>query len=66
LSFFPQIADKNKFKAIVKACVLEASIAIHSVVIGISFGSLRNNEITTIKVLMIAISFHQLFEGIKI
>ncbi|PIA59385.1 hypothetical protein AQUCO_00400336v1 [Aquilegia coerulea] len=41
--------------------VLELGIIVHSVIIGISLGASENAS--TIKTLLIALSFHQLFEG---
>ena len=48
-----------------KAFILEVSVAIHSIVIGFGFGSLGENELSTIKALLIALCFHQLFEVSK-
>lgn len=41
--------------------VLELGIVIHSIIIGISLGA--SKDALTIKTLLIALSFHQLFEG---
>ncbi|BAF21153.1 Os07g0232800 [Oryza sativa Japonica Group] len=41
--------------------VLELGIVVHSVIIGISLGASQNPE--TIKPLVVALSFHQMFEG---
>lgn len=41
--------------------VLELGILVHSVIIGISLGTTENPK--TIKPLIIALSFHQFFEG---
>lgn len=60
------ITDKNARKAFVKTLVLETSIAIHSIIIGVSFGGLGADSIGTIKVLTAALSFHQFFEGISL
>ena len=60
------ITDKNAQRAFVKTLVLEVSIAIHSVIIGVSFGGLGSDSIATIKVLMAALTFHQFFEGISL
>lgn len=52
-------------RAIVKAWVLESSVFVHSIIIGFDIGSLSSaTDIPTIKVLMVAFSFHQVFEGI--
>ncbi|PRQ30366.1 putative zinc/iron permease [Rosa chinensis] len=42
--------------------VLELGILVHSVIIGITLGASRNPD--TIKPLLVALSFHQFFEGI--
>jgi hypothetical protein len=41
--------------------VLELGIVVHSVIIGISLGA--SEEPGTIKPLVVALSFHQMFEG---
>lgn len=41
--------------------VLEIGIVVHSVIIGISLGTAQS--IDTIKPLLVALSFHQFFEG---
>lgn len=41
--------------------VLELGILVHSVIIGISLGASQSPE--TIKPLLVALSFHQFFEG---
>ncbi|KAE8673056.1 Zinc transporter 1 [Hibiscus syriacus] len=41
--------------------VLELGIVVHSVIIGISLGASKNPK--TIKPLVVALSFHQFFEG---
>ena len=42
--------------------VLEMGIVVHSIIIGISLGT--SDSLDTIKPLIIALSFHQFFEGI--
>ena len=59
-------ADDSTQKAIIKAFVLEFSVAIHSVIIGFSFGGLTADQFGTIKVLMAALVFHQFFEGLAL
>jgi zinc transporter ZupT len=51
-------------KAFIKTLVLEISIAIHSIIVGFGFGLLVEN--LTVKVLIIALSFHQFFEGVSL
>jgi zinc transporter 1/2/3 len=41
--------------------VLELGIVVHSVIIGISLGASHDPD--TIKPLVVALSFHQMFEG---
>jgi zinc transporter ZupT len=64
------VSDSNTRKALVKACVMEVSVAIHSVIIGFDFGALTSDsvedELSALKVLMIAFAFHQFFEGISL
>ena len=48
------------------AVVLELSIAVHSIIIGVSFGGLELDQLGEIKVLMAALSLHQFFEGIAL
>ncbi|KAK9748146.1 hypothetical protein RND81_02G039100 [Saponaria officinalis] len=59
-----EVCEKNDSKLLkdrVIAQVLEVGIVVHSVVIGLSMGASQNE--CTIKPLIAAISFHQLFEG---
>lgn len=56
----------SKTKLFLKLYVMECCIAIHSVIIGVALGSLSGNEITQIRALMAAFSFHQFFEGVSI
>jgi len=48
----------------IKAVVMELAIAMHSVIIGVSFGALGSME--ELVGLLVALSFHQLFEGIAL
>ncbi|XP_024200074.2 zinc transporter 1 [Rosa chinensis] len=52
------------FKHRVIAQVLELGILVHSVIIGISVGA--SQDTYTIKPLLVALSFHQFFEGISL
>ena len=56
----------NGLLALVKAYLFEASVAVHSVIIGIGLGSLGESDLSTIQVLTAAISFHQFFEAIAL
>ena len=59
------IANADSMGAIIKAYMMEISVAIHSVIIGITLGSLSGpDNIPTLRALVIAISFHQFFEGL--
>ncbi|OUM61135.1 hypothetical protein PIROE2DRAFT_45564 [Piromyces sp. E2] len=53
---------ENKEKQLI-CYLLEIGISIHSVLIGIAFGMTNNEEII---VLMIALMFHQFFEGVSL
>jgi zinc transporter 1/2/3 len=46
--------------------VFESSIALHSVIIGFGLGTQGPNDITAIISLMVALIFHQLFEGLTL
>lgn len=50
----------------VKAWIMEAAVAVHSVIIGFGFGILTQQEVGTIKILTTAFSIHQFFEGISL
>ena len=56
--------DKNDLPLLVKAVVMEVAIAMHSVVIGVAFGAL--GDVTELVGLLVALSFHQLFEGVAL
>ena len=49
-------------KALVKAYILEAGVAVHSVILGFGLGTMRKT--TAIEVLLIVLIFHQVLEGI--
>lgn len=49
-------------RQLIRALVMDFSIAIHSVIIGIALGV--NNTYSRVAVLLVAYVFHQLFEGI--
>uniref|UniRef100_A0A453AXA5 Zinc transporter 1 n=1 Tax=Aegilops tauschii subsp. strangulata TaxID=200361 RepID=A0A453AXA5_AEGTS len=53
--------EKDTIRHRVISQVLELGIVVHSVIIGISLGASQDPE--TIKPLVIALSFHQMFEG---
>lgn len=58
------VADYDASKAFFKSLIMEISIAIHSVIIGFDMGALGNDDLMTIRALMIAFVFHQFFEGV--
>jgi zinc transporter 1/2/3 len=62
----PQEDDLEATKAYVKAVGLECSIALHSIVIGFDLGLLGEEEIGTIRTLMVAFGLHQFFEAIAL
>ena len=59
-------ANANDTKTLLKAYVLEGAIAIHSIIMGISLGAMDNDEVSAIRVLMIAYGIHQSLEGISL
>ena len=58
------VSDKDSSKSIMKAIVLEAAIACHSVIVGFGVGA--TNDLPTLKVLLVAIGLHQFFEGVSL
>eukprot|EP00607_Mallomonas_marina_P010584 CAMPEP_0182423018 /NCGR_PEP_ID=MMETSP1167-20130531/8901_1 /TAXON_ID=2988 /ORGANISM="Mallomonas Sp, Strain CCMP3275" /LENGTH=265 /DNA_ID=CAMNT_0024601595 /DNA_START=215 /DNA_END=1012 /DNA_ORIENTATION=+ len=58
------IADSKSFVALIKAYMMEIAIAIHSIIIGVSMGMMGPDEISSLRAIIIAIVFHQFFEGI--
>lgn len=59
------IAGADSLSVIVKAYMMEISVAIHSVIIGIALGSLGGpDNLQSLQALIIAICFHQFFEGL--
>jgi zinc transporter 1/2/3 len=49
---------------LVKAFIMEIAIAAHSIIIGVTFGAIGIEE--TLVALLIAMSFHQFFEGLAL
>ena len=59
------IARSDSLSVIVKAYMMEFSVAIHSVIIGLALGYMSGKEnLEELQVLIIAIVFHQFFEGV--
>ena len=59
------IAGTDSLNVIVKAYMMEISVAIHSIIIGIALGSLTGPaQLPALEALIIAICFHQFFEGL--
>ncbi|XP_023743660.1 zinc transporter 5 [Lactuca sativa] len=58
----PSINDSEVHRYRIVSQVLELGIIVHSVIIGLSLGASKNPE--TIKPLIVALSFHQFFEGL--
>jgi hypothetical protein len=59
-------ANANDPRALLKAYVLEGAIAVHSIIMGVSLGSMQKDELANIKILMIAYAVHQFLEGISL
>ena len=58
-------AGADSLNVIVKAYMMEISVAIHSVIIGITIGSMAGpEELSALRSFILAICFHQFFEGI--
>jgi solute carrier family 39 (zinc transporter), member 1/2/3 len=60
------IVEQRDQRAVVRAIVLETSVAVHSIIIGFGLGSLSRDSVSTIRVLMAALTFHQYFEGVSL
>lgn len=59
------IAGSHSMNVTVKAYMMEMSVAIHSVIIGVDLGSQSGiDNLPVLRALMIAISLHQFFEGL--
>jgi solute carrier family 39 (zinc transporter), member 1/2/3 len=59
------IMGSSATNVIVKAYMMELSVAIHSIIIGVDLGSQSGvDNLPVLQALMIAISFHQFFEGL--
>ena len=59
------LVGKSSLSIIVKAYMMEISIAIHSIIIGIAQGSMAGEEnVQALQAFVVAICFHQFFEGI--
>jgi zinc transporter ZupT len=56
------VEDRNK--SVVKSIILETCISIHSIIIGVGIGTMSNPA--ELGLFLVAISFHQLFEGISL
>jgi zinc transporter 1/2/3 len=55
--------DVSRLETVVSALTTEFSLALHSVLVGIAVGIVPNEELS---VLIVALSFHQFFEGITL
>lgn len=59
------LTETHSLSGIVKAYMMEISVAIHSIIIGIALGSTAGEEsVGELVPLLVAICFHQFFEGI--
>eukprot|EP00595_Chromulina_sp_UTEXLB2642_P000438 CAMPEP_0196762366 /NCGR_PEP_ID=MMETSP1095-20130614/1785_1 /TAXON_ID=96789 ORGANISM="Chromulina nebulosa, Strain UTEXLB2642" /NCGR_SAMPLE_ID=MMETSP1095 /ASSEMBLY_ACC=CAM_ASM_000446 /LENGTH=242 /DNA_ID=CAMNT_0042113063 /DNA_START=49 /DNA_END=777 /DNA_ORIENTATION=- len=59
-------SDTISTHSIVKAVIMEISIAVHSIIIGFDYGTLGSSDSGTLRALIIAFVFHQFFEGISL
>lgn len=59
-------SSANDTKSLLKAYVLEAAIAVHSIIMGISLGSMTDGNVSSVQILMIAYGVHQLLEGVSL
>ena len=50
----------------VKFLLLTGAVILHSVIIGFGLGSMREEELVSIEALLVALAFHQFFEGISL
>lgn len=62
----PLITVSSNRKALVKTIIMEIAVAIHSVIIGFDMGTMTQDDLSTIKTLMVAFLFHQFFEGVSL
>ena len=51
---------------LVKALIMEVAIALHSIIIGVAFGSMGSAAESEVIGLLVALAFHQMFEGIAL
>jgi zinc transporter ZupT len=58
------ITYDTRERSVMKSIILEVNVAVHSVIIGVSVGSM--SDYTELGAFLAAISFHQLFEGISV
>ena len=59
------VAQTGSLSVLVKAYMMEFSIAVHSVVIGVGLGYMSGeSNLGLLKVLIVALVFHQFFEGL--
>ncbi len=63
---YDAIKTPNYRKALVKAVLLEVSVAVHSIIIGFDLGTIGPDEALSLEILMAAFAFHQFFEGISL
>ena len=64
-SSFNLLANSNVPSSLIKAYVMEISVAVHSFILGVSLGALAGKSyLPTLEALIIALVFHQIFEGI--
>ncbi len=62
---FANVLQSSGLKALITAYVMEISIAVHSIIIGVDLGLLaKSDEVATLISLLVALSFHQFIEGV--
>jgi len=60
------VNDGSRFKLFMKLIIFESAIAVHSIIIGFNLGILTDDDLAELKSLMIALAFHQFFEGFSL
>ncbi len=58
------IVKEDRQRSVIKSIILEGCVSLHSVLIGLSVGNMK--DYTELGAFLVAISFHQLLEGISL
>jgi zinc transporter ZupT len=64
LDLFTNVLNSDSLRDLITAYVMEISIAVHSIIIGVDLGMLGQGQLSTLISLIIALSFHQFIEGV--